>query len=165
MHLLEQPTRGDEENDPEDEAERRGHERLAGRDPARHPRVGADQPQRREPPVAILAAGAHGRADDHADRDQQRDERDHDQQPEHRVEGLARARVAEAVDPLHRPAGLQVARARVEPELARPEQAFGADLPDHAPGQPRREQAPPVGRRSSSPARARRTAPRAAAAA
>ena len=50
------------------------------------PLVGADQPQRGEPPVAILAAGPHRRADEHADRQQQRDERDHHQQREDRVQ-------------------------------------------------------------------------------
>ena len=80
--------------------EHRAGQRLAGRDPPGHPAVRADQPQRREPPVAALAAEPHGRGDEDRDRQQQHHEDDDDEQQQDRVRaprGLA-ARVAEPLD-------------------------------------------------------------------
>lgn len=74
-----------EEAGAEDQPEHRSGERLARGDPAGHPAVGADQPQRREPAVAPLAAEAYGRGDEDADRHQQHHEDREDEQQQDRV--------------------------------------------------------------------------------
>lgn len=61
---------------------------LAGRDPARHAAVGADQPQCREPPVPPLAAEPHRRRDEDGDRHQQHHEDDQDEQQQDRGQAL-----------------------------------------------------------------------------
>lgn len=64
---------------------------LARGDPPGHPAVGADQAQCREPPVAPLAAEAHGRGDEDTDRQQQHHEDDDDQEEEYRVQFVGRS--------------------------------------------------------------------------
>jgi hypothetical protein len=108
--------------------------------------VGTDQPQRREPPVAVLAAGANRGGDEHRDRQQQRHEHDHDQQREGRIQARRAAGRAEVVEPPHARALPEGVGARVEREVGRGEQPGGPDRADDATGEARGEQPPPVRR-------------------
>jgi hypothetical protein len=100
--------------------------------PPGHPAVGADQPLRRVPRVAALAAEPHGGGDEDADRHQQHHEDDQDQQEQHRVHPLGRGqRIPEPFepgDPVVEP-GREALRAAVEGEFLRADQPA---LPDGA---------------------------------
>lgn len=74
-----------EEYDAEGQPEEGATECLARGDPAGHPAVGADESERGEPAVAPLAADAHARGDEDADRHQQHHEDEEDEQEKDRV--------------------------------------------------------------------------------
>ena len=107
------------------------------------------QAQRGEPPVAVLAAGAHRGADEHRDGQQQRDEDDHDHSSV-RTGSTAGARAvdAEALEPAPRPPRRTGPRPRRRRGPSA-EQPGGAISPTKRPPEPRREQRRPSGVASS----------------
>lgn len=118
-----------EQQHPGDQPEQRPGQRLPGGCSGGHPPVRAAQPQRRQPPVALLPAETGRRAEEHPDRRQHHHETDQAEQQQHRGHRLARVVVAVLVDP-HRPgAERQSVAAEDEGQLAGAEQP---GLPDAA---------------------------------
>jgi hypothetical protein len=127
-HLEEDGAAGEQ---PDDRAE----QRLAGRHARGRRPVGADEPHRGQPAVALLGPEAGRRGHEHADRQQQPDhDHDHEQRDQHRGRG-GRAAPAEATHRRRADGGERPAPA-VEDRVVGCAQPGGADRAHDAPVQP-----------------------------
>ncbi len=129
-----------EESGADQEAEERARQGLAGRDPPGHGGVRADQPQRREPPVALLAAEADGGRDEDEHGQEQDDAGDDHEQDQEGVHRLLGHRPAEALAAPVGVAGVEEVDVGDVPQLGRADEPVLAEGSGHLVGEPFPEQ-------------------------
>lgn len=142
--VLQQPTADQEEEQAKDQAQYGSAERLPGGNPRGHPPVRAGEPQRGEPPVALVAAEAGGRAHEDHDRGQHHHEPDQDQQHQQRIQRFAGEGVPELVDPDRAVGEGEAVAADDVRQLGGAEQSRLADGADRRVVQPRPQQSAAV---------------------